>query len=611
MPPTLTSIDPADGSAAVIVGTPVVVRLQHAGSTNVDITEAAGNFGTGTLTDVRAAVAGLELLAAGVVEDFEDDTIGQVPAGWTVRGGTGITVEDLGAQNALKSVDASARAIEWTAVDAITDREIVMKVRRSGTNEFRVYLRWSGAWAQSGGTGNGYLALLDPAAPYLLLYKRVNGAFTLLGTDATIAFADATDYMLRFQVTGTTVRARWWAAAGAEPGTWNLSVTDAAVSTAGTVLFEDIKSGTTWYDDITLIGEGDTYTLDGNRISPEYTLTAVGEAGAATIEFDATVPTGTTLAVTTRIDGGAWSTSYTSGDAIAGITDGDDLTGKVIEVRAELATTDDALTPRVQEIRLRFSPIAAELLEVEVAGIAFTTAAGTMSYWNDSRIVGGELVLDESDLYFSTEAPWYALEGVGVTVTVTYDGTLLDTITFTVEDGGEWDADVDGYWVAWESTPHWRQGEADGYYCVLDHASSLIMADGYWVAAEQLSVVADGFYWCAHAFESDGPGAIVVGQPTISDGPGAIVARCWTRDDGPGAIVVQGWLRCDGPGAIIPAQDIVSDAPAAAIVAQPVICDGPVAVVAYEAPTLLALDIQVLDPATVAALAAAGVLVPS
>ena len=62
------------------------------------------------------------------------------------------------------------------------------------------------------------------------IYKRVAGVDTQLGT-VIFTFAINTNYKLRFRVEGTALKLRVWVAVDAEPGTWDIEVTDTALAT--------------------------------------------------------------------------------------------------------------------------------------------------------------------------------------------------------------------------------------------------------------------------------------------------------------------------------------------------------------------------------------------
>lgn len=91
-----------------------------------------------------------------------------------------------------------------------------------------------------------YLARLDftgTQTVILTLRKRVAATETLLiqqTTDLTHV-ADAR-YAMRFQVVGTTLRAKAWAVAQREPSMWQVETTDTSLSAAGQIGMRSILS---------------------------------------------------------------------------------------------------------------------------------------------------------------------------------------------------------------------------------------------------------------------------------------------------------------------------------------------------------------------------------
>lgn len=76
------------------------------------------------------------------------------------------------------------------------------------------------------GSNNCYLAL-GFANGNLVLYRLTSGAYTALVTATSVT--NAASRKIRFQAVGsspTTLRARMWDAANAEPTTWNIDTTD-------------------------------------------------------------------------------------------------------------------------------------------------------------------------------------------------------------------------------------------------------------------------------------------------------------------------------------------------------------------------------------------------
>jgi hypothetical protein len=74
-----------------------------------------------------------------------------------------------------------------------------------------------------------YAAQLNLNSNTFSLRKNVNNVWTTLGSGPAPApaFAADTDYTVRFQTEGTTLRAKWWLAGQPEPAAWAVQVTDA------------------------------------------------------------------------------------------------------------------------------------------------------------------------------------------------------------------------------------------------------------------------------------------------------------------------------------------------------------------------------------------------
>ena len=128
------------------------------------------------------------------------------------------TVNTVGSTAALISqAPASAdldAAVTYTATDTTTTNatDIVLAVRQAGGNDYRLTLpSIAGTATLASKVGTTITSL---------------GTFTIAGTGARRA---------RLQAQGTTIRARVWQADQPEPATWSLSVTNSAVTTAGTV----------------------------------------------------------------------------------------------------------------------------------------------------------------------------------------------------------------------------------------------------------------------------------------------------------------------------------------------------------------------------------------
>jgi hypothetical protein len=90
--------------------------------------------------------------------------------------------------------------------------------------------------------GNWYKVYVD--GTFLVLQKRVNGSYTILGT-ADFAAMPNTSYTLRFRATGTSLSAKLWPTSSAEPADWMVTATDDSFSSGRFGLRAQIQSDIT------------------------------------------------------------------------------------------------------------------------------------------------------------------------------------------------------------------------------------------------------------------------------------------------------------------------------------------------------------------------------
>jgi uncharacterized repeat protein (TIGR02059 family) len=101
----------------------------------------------------------------------------------------------------------------------------------TNTNYMWIIARASG---NASTTTRGYIAQARwlAGATRLRLGKYVNGTFTALG-DVPITMTNGVTYHMRMECIGTTIRARFWPAAEAEPtGSWTISQPDSSITEA-------------------------------------------------------------------------------------------------------------------------------------------------------------------------------------------------------------------------------------------------------------------------------------------------------------------------------------------------------------------------------------------
>ena len=607
--PTVAALTPANGATGILANAPAVCELTAAASADLHVTETLDtDFAAGTLSGVATPPTGQLELARSLVDDFESYATGSLPAAWSAFDGTAVaTVESFGGSNVLQVVATGAQtgtSVKWLTPGTLADRDVTVKVRCTAVAGRGLY-----ALARiTGDTTYYHVGIEEGTTVYLR--KRVAGTFTTLGSAAFTWVAD-TWYYLRIQVVGSSIKAKVWAASGAEPAAWTLTATDGDITAAGHAgVRGSYTTGSTWYfESFTLAGEAAAYAASGYRESPTTSLTPVGTAGSATIEWDEVVPAGTTVTVSTQFNSAGW-VAATNGGPINGIAEGDDLTGDTVQTKIAFTTSNTAVTPAVTELRLHFRGVNPALVTLTVNGVDYTVANGGLEVWNDQAVSGSAVVEDHRDVFFRTVgARWYDGEADAVDVEVSYDGASLQTNTFTTHFQEGYHASFQGYWTSWETSPEWRNTEADGYFYVIDLALSLVSADGYWICAEPLGGQMDGYFWVAHPIRLEGVSAGIVGVPTRTEGPSAGVVEGWARTEGPSAGIVQGYIRLEGPAAGVVGIPTRTEGPAAGVVGIPTRTEGPSAGVVYQVNRHNTLELDVMSEDTAAILAALGITV--
>jgi hypothetical protein len=108
---------------------------------------------------------------------------------------------------------------------ADADLRVTGRADRAGTT--------SGAWlilaARAADANRFYAAQINLMSNSFAIRHFRNGVWTTLGSGPTPspAFAANTDYTIRFQLQGTSLKAKWWRAGQPEPAAWAVQVTDA------------------------------------------------------------------------------------------------------------------------------------------------------------------------------------------------------------------------------------------------------------------------------------------------------------------------------------------------------------------------------------------------
>jgi len=102
------------------------------------------------------------------------------------------------------------------------------------------------------------------------------------------------------------------------------------------------------------------YKATGNRISPSYDISSVGEVASSTVSWTQVLPSAsTTVVVEVSVDGGTNYVVATNGGTIPGLTPGTLTSGKNLRWKITLSSSDTTQTPKVSDIT--FAIVAKEL----------------------------------------------------------------------------------------------------------------------------------------------------------------------------------------------------------------------------------------------------------
>ncbi|MFD8027808.1 hypothetical protein ACFV3F_03460, partial [Streptomyces sp. NPDC059717] len=162
---------------------------------------------------------------------------------WTLTGGTGTDFSVTSGygrhiNTAVSAAHHSTIAAPGPDFDIYCD--IAVAALSTGASQF------AGILARFVDINNLYEARTETTtggAVILSIRKRVGSAETQLGTfTSSLAAAAGTFVRVRFQGTGTSLRARIWAPGGEEPTAWHVDVTDAAFSAAGSIGMKSVRN---------------------------------------------------------------------------------------------------------------------------------------------------------------------------------------------------------------------------------------------------------------------------------------------------------------------------------------------------------------------------------
>lgn len=196
-----------------------------------------------------------------VVETFTGTNGDPAPSPWipvTLSGSQSIQSNKWRITNG----DAYGGTAMTYGTNVYTDVDITTEITTSadGNDQYpAVGARLSGGtngWASGAQGYNGYVASMFTTEDNFYLSTMTGGAAAVERSVVFTIVANTT-YKVRLQCTGTTIQAKIWDASGAEPGSWNISVTD-TVYASGWIGFRDQSPSNV------VTSDWDNYTITGD-----------------------------------------------------------------------------------------------------------------------------------------------------------------------------------------------------------------------------------------------------------------------------------------------------------------------------------------------------------
>lgn len=228
--------------------------------------------------------------------DFSSDTVGSVPANWTVRSGSAgehtIDTGQTGFGARYLKIDHDAnwhtRFITWDEIGSVADIEVVMRASfLVNSDDYTVDI---GVRATTNAENTGYFGQykLTSGAGALDTYRNVSGTFTQMGTAPVSAGGAGSIHWVRMRVVGSDFYMRAWADGASEPATWDVTQAATHITAAGVMGLASIWANATMLIDLVGVGtDGDTAPTEAPSTSEPLdtptNLTFVSQSGERTL----------------------------------------------------------------------------------------------------------------------------------------------------------------------------------------------------------------------------------------------------------------------------------------------------------------------------------------
>lgn len=159
---------------------------------------------------------------------------------WTAPRGAGSY--SISSNEGINSTNGGTFSVARIGSGTATGTEVLVRLKPADTTSN------IGTIARFADANNFYYGVL---VGHPRIGKNVAGTFTALGTDLSFSYTATNFYWLRFNLVGSTLKLRVWQDGISEPSTWNVTVTDASLSSGGYGLGSD-AAGSTSFDSLTV-----------------------------------------------------------------------------------------------------------------------------------------------------------------------------------------------------------------------------------------------------------------------------------------------------------------------------------------------------------------------
>jgi len=192
------------------------------------------------------------------VTDFSEYTVGAAPPDWTSRqvaGDFSVAVQSVAGSLSGKALRwtktvATRHGLSWDKVPPSPDAEILVRTRmiEAGSNGQILMCPWVRG-AGGAGTETGYRfttgIITTSSLYYDQMFSFVSGTATSFTTQVSPAGGTLTTnawYWIRARAIGNSFSVKAWLAVNSEPGSWDSTATNSAISAGGWVGLHDSSS---------------------------------------------------------------------------------------------------------------------------------------------------------------------------------------------------------------------------------------------------------------------------------------------------------------------------------------------------------------------------------